>query len=125
MSDQELYKAIGQLLFNESPEISKKISIVIYLQGSDGEFSVCDFTVWNGDKNSRETSFAVSDDGRREIVANFRELQQYFAQENMGEWNVAFFSLDPEIGTFNVDFENCKELDTGELAFWRYLQRYH
>ena len=119
MNDQELYKVIGQLLFNESPANSKKLNISIYL-----EETAANFSVWRGEKMSRDSSMSLSTDGMKQILGLFRQLQQFYESENMGKWNVAFYTLDIETGSFDIDFDNCKELDTGELTLGSYRKRY-
>ena len=119
MEDQDLYLAIGQLLVDESPQNATQLNVSMCLKPS-----YADFALWEGEKMSQDSSILLSKDGREEMVRLFRELQQAHVQQNMGKWNLAFFTLDTEKGSFHVDLENNKDLERGKLKLWRYRQKF-
>ncbi|WP_339066197.1 hypothetical protein [Teredinibacter turnerae] len=121
MRDQEIYKEIGQRLFEEVGSISETVHLAarVFI----GE-NVVDKIVWAGvylDANSgvrlsNQTSLAL----HKLIVA----LNEYYKAESMGKWNLMLYKLAPLGKSFSIDFEFNEEIESGKLTLYRYRKRF-
>lgn len=119
MKDREILESLGQLLFEQAPTQKDELNLSVYLN----EHTI-NFTMWSGRKANSGTGFTLTDKGNRELETLVRELNQYFKENNMGQWNTVLYTLNPIESKFEVNFESVKELDTGELKLWRYRKKY-
>lgn len=120
MRDQEIYTAIAQLLVDEKPdEACTRINLLVHVQPYSSTVSV-----WTAEKLDRNSSFGLSTPASNGMDKLFRELQGYYKTNSLGEWNVAHFTLEIPGSSFNIDFDNCAELDNGELHWYEYYSRY-
>lgn len=117
MKDQEIYKLIGSLMYNEAPRLNDVVRIVAYVTDRS-----VDRVIWCGDKLSSETSIKFSDSANSLITQKLIELNNYFVKENMGIWNITSITLNMDTKNFNIDFEFNKDLDSGKLSFWKYTK---
>lgn len=118
MRDQEIYREIALVLARETPDSVSEAHILARVLPMD-----VTSVLWHGKKLSRESNFVLSTEGNDNIVDLSLELQSFYRENNMGDWNVYHYTLGIHSNKFNIDFENSREIEEG-LPFWKYRQRY-
>ncbi|MBT8123034.1 MAG: hypothetical protein KJO10_10890 [Gammaproteobacteria bacterium] len=120
MRDQELYKSIGELIFNEAPSSSIELHLVVYKAANNST----QITLWMGAKYEGTNSFALSTEGVGELVVLTDKLKAYYTENKLGDWNVMHYTLKPDEGKFHIDFDLSEDLDTNKLPYWKYTLKY-
>ena len=115
MKDQEIYSAIAQILYNESPTIEDDTSLLFRVGKGFN-----DITLWSGKYLTKDGNFGLSRDGLREVEKLIHDLKGYFQSNGHGEWNVIHFILKAGGNSFDAKFDNNLSLDNGSLPFWKY-----
>jgi len=119
MLDQEIYKKIGKLLYNEAPNIELGIHIFIFKRNN-----MTDITLWCGEPLSGDTNFAFSREALHKVIDYAEELYQYFIENNMGKWNTLHYTLSPDTGSFDLDFEFNKKLQDAKIPLFKHLMKF-
>ena len=116
MTDQEIYKELGLIIYNESPNIENNLHILCRVV--DVRVGT---TIWWGNKKSG--SFGLSPKSQARLVELIRKLKQFYIDNNFGEWNIFHYILDVNNSSFSIDFENSEEIANGE-PFWKFSRKF-
>ena len=120
MKDQDIYKEIGQILFNESPNIENEVHLVCKVL----KHSVAQH-VWFGNTGRvKENIFKFSRENAMTVSTLSLDLKKFFIENNLGDWNIFYYKLLVKENRFETKFEFSEGIDDGTLAFWKYVQRF-
>lgn len=119
MLDQEIYKEIGTLIYNESPDVSVEVHLVVHRNNG-----VVDSVAWYGSTLSKESSFHLSSSALRQLHDTAHQLHSFYEANNLGNWNVLHYILEPNGGKFRLDLEDNQQLKKDEIPFWKYAKKF-
>ena len=120
MKDQEIYKKIGQILYQDSPNIENEVHLVGYIFGG----SITTHTWFGNQGRIKENVFKLSRDYSMSVSDLLLDLNDYFVENNLGKWNVVYYKLLVKDNKFETEFEFSDGLANGTLPFWKYVYKF-
>lgn len=121
MRDQDIYKEIAQILFDEVGSIDDVINFAarISFRGS-----AVDKAVWRGDYLDAASGVRLSTNSSLSLHRLVVDLNDYYKGESMGIWNLMLYRLAPHGKSFSLDFEFNEDLENGKTTLYQFWKRF-
>lgn len=113
MRDQDIYKEIGKLLFDEVGNIDKTINFSAHISSDRSSVGK---TVWKGDYIDATSSVRLSNNTSHPLTLLVIDLNLYYKNESMGVWNLMLYKLAPHGKSFSIDFEFNEDIANGKMT---------
>ncbi|WHI52913.1 hypothetical protein P3339_09180 [Microbulbifer sp. MLAF003] len=117
MKDKEIYAEIGQLLFNEAPDVSGEVHVLF-----GGFVDTFLISAWTG-RFRKGKGFTFSPGTPLKLAGLVKDLKAFYLENEMGDWNVMHYVLIPSSSKYDLEFDYCKELENDEMDFSDYARR--